>query len=79
MITEVTEIPDRNSLILATLRDLLTTTRQILVLSNRRFHCEYLHQKFREMSDLYMGGMKEDAVLESSKKRIIFATFSQAH
>lgn len=79
MITEVTEIPDRNSLILATLRDLLKTTRQILVLSDRRFHCEYLHQKFREMSGLYMGGMKEDALLESSKKRIIFATFSQAH
>lgn len=79
MITEITEIPDRNRLILSTLCDLLKTSRQILVLSDRRFHCEYLHQKFKTTSGLYMGGMKESDLMESSKKRIIFATFSQAH
>ena len=79
MITELTEMPDRNRLILQTIKDLTKTTRQILVLSDRRFHCEFLHQKFKTTSGLYMGGMKEEDLTESSKKQIIFATFSQAH
>ena len=79
MITEITEIPDRNKLILQTIKELSKTTRQILVLSDRRFHCEFLHQKFKTTSGLYMGGMKEADLTESSKKQIIFATFSQAH
>lgn len=79
MITELTEMPDRNRLILQTIKDLAKTTRQILVLSDRRFHCEYLHNKFKTTSGLYMGGMKEEELTESSKKQIIFATFSQAH
>lgn len=79
MITEITEMPDRNRLILQTIKDLSKTTRQVLVLSDRRFHCEYLHGKFKTTSGLYMGGMKEAELTESSKKKIIFATFSQAH
>ena len=79
MITELTEMPDRNRLILQTIKDVTKTTRQILVLSDRRFHCEFLHQKFKTTSGLYMGGMKEADLTESSKKQIIFATFSQAH
>lgn len=79
MITEITEMPDRNRLILQTIKDLSKTTRQVLVLSDRRFHCEYLHGKFKTTSGLYMGGMKEAELAESSKKKIIFATFSQAH
>ena len=79
MITELTEMPDRNRLIFQTIKDVRKTTRQILVLSDRRFHCEFLHQKFKTTSGLYMGGMKEADLAESSKKQIIFATFSQAH
>ena len=79
MITELTEMPDRNALIMSTLRDAARGTRQVLVLSDRRFHCEYLHQRFKDRSGLYMGGMKEAELAESSKKQIIFATFSQAH
>ena len=79
MITELTEMPDRNRMILQTIKDVAKTTRQILVLSDRRFHCEFLHQKFKTTSGLYMGGMKEVDLTESSKKQIIFATFSQAH
>jgi len=79
MITELTEMPDRNALIMSTIRDATRGTRQVLVLSDRRFHCEYLHQRFKDRSGLYMGGMKEADLTESSKKQIIFATFSQAH
>jgi len=56
-----------------------TTNRKILILSDRRLHCEEMQSHFPENSGLYMGGMKEAALEESSKKDIIFGTFSQAH
>tara|TARA_Y100000389_G_scaffold170529_1_gene177587 strand:+ start:3142 stop:4482 length:1341 start_codon:yes stop_codon:yes gene_type:complete len=79
MITELTEDRERNIVIAKIIKDNLKTTRQVLVLSDRRHHCEVLHQSFKKTSGLYMGGMKEADLAESSKKRIIFATFSQAH
>src|SRR6056300_176770 len=79
MITELTEDRERNIVIAKIIKDILKTTRQVLVLSDRRHHCEVLHQSFKKTSGLYMGGMKEVDLAESSKKQIIFATFSQAH
>ena len=79
MITEVTEMHDRNTLILTTIKSATRGTRQVLVLSDRRLHCEWLHERFKETSGLYMGGMKEEELAKSSRKQIIFATFSQAH
>src|SRR6056300_226369 len=79
MITELTEDRERNIVIAKIIKDILKTTRQVLVLSDRRHHCEVMHQSFKKTSGLYMGGMKEVDLTESSKKQIIFATFSQAH
>ena len=79
MITELTEMSDRNRMLMSTIRNVANGSRHVLVLSDRRFHCEYLHERFKERSGLYMGGMKEAELAESSKKEIIFATFSQAH
>jgi len=79
MITELTEMQDRNTLIISTVNSAIQGTRQVLVLSDRRSHCEWLHRKFKERSGLYMGGMKEDELTKSSEKQIIFATYSQAH
>ncbi len=79
MITELTEMRERNKLIVNTIKKSLSTTRHILVLSDRRQHCEMLHQCFPNTSGLYMGGMKEEELSKSSTKKIIFATFSQAH
>jgi superfamily II DNA or RNA helicase len=79
MITLLVEDKRRNKMIVDLIKKLSKTTRQILVLSDRRFHCEFLHQCFPKSSGLYMGGMKEADLQESSKKQIIFATFSQAH
>ena len=70
---------DRNRMLMSTIRNAANGSRHVLVLSDRRFHCEYLHERFKERSGLYMGGMKEAELAESSKKEIIFVTFSQAH
>lgn len=79
LITELTEDRERNIVIAKLIKDISKTTRQVLVLSDRRHHCQVLHQSFKKTSGLYMGGMKEADLAESSKKKIIFATFSQAH
>ena len=81
MITEIVENRDRNRMLVSLIRKIVSgeSTRQVLVLSDRRFHCEFLHTCFPKSSGLYMGGMKESELNESSKKRILFATFSLAH
>jgi superfamily II DNA or RNA helicase len=79
MITMLTEDEERNNMLIDIIKKASRGTRQLLVLTDRRFHCEYLHSKFPDISGLYMGGMKEAELEESSKKKIIFATFSQAH
>mgnify|MGYP001160763634 FL=1 len=79
MITELVEHRDRNRMLVNLVKKASSGTRQLLVLSDRRHHCEFLHQCFPKSSGLYMGGMKEVDLEASSKKKIIFATFSQAH
>ena len=79
MVTMVVEDRQRNSMLVNLIKKASAGTRQVLVLSERRWHCEMLHQCFPKNSGLYMGGMKEVDLQESSKKKIIFATFSQAH
>lgn len=79
MITELVESRERNAMLVKLVKKASAGTRQLLVLSDRRMHCEMLHQCFPETSGLYMGGMKESELQASSEKKIIFATFSQAH
>ena len=79
MITELTEMRERNAMLVGLIKRITQSTRQLLVLSDRRQHCMMLHQCFPKNSGLYMGGMKEVDLTESSTKKIIFATFSQAH
>ena len=79
MVTCLVEDRARNKMLVELVKKASAGTRQLLVLSDRRLHCELLHQCFPKSSGLYMGGMKEAQLQESSKKKIIFATFSQAH
>ena len=79
METELVEMRERNHMLVNLIKQASAGSRQLLVLSSRRWHCEHLHQYFKKTSGLYMGGMKAAALEESSKKKIIFATFSQAH
>ena len=81
MITDLVDDPTRNQMLVKLVaRASQNGKRKLLVLSDRRLHCQALYKQFgEEKSGLYMGGMKEEALRESSKKDIIFATFSQAH
>lgn len=79
MITDLVEDRERNKMLVELVKKASAGTRQLLVLSDRRHHCELLHQCFPTTSGLYMGGMKEVELQASSQKKIIFATFSQAH
>ena len=77
MITDLVENPDRNEMLVRVIQGL--STRTVLVLSDRRAHCEELHARFPDTSGLYMGGMKARDLEATSKKKLIFGTFSQAH
>lgn len=79
MITELVECRERNRMLTRLIAKASAGSRRLLVLSDRRAHCEMLHQVFAKNSGLYMGGMKQKDLEASSEKKIIFATFSQAH
>jgi len=79
MITTLTELEDRNALIINTVNDVLSENRRVLVLSDRREHCFYLLNKLGSKAGLYIGGMKEEDLNESAKKLVIVATFQLAH
>jgi superfamily II DNA or RNA helicase len=79
MVSAVTEIEDRNLLIVRTVEKALEENRRVLVLSDRREHCFELHRRLGSKSGLYIGGMKEEDLSISSQKSVVVATFQLAH
>jgi superfamily II DNA or RNA helicase len=79
MITLVTEIDSRNSLILETASSAVAEGRRVLILTDRREHCFLLYNKLGSKAGLYIGGMKEEDLNESAKRQIVVATFQLAH
>lgn len=78
MITDLAGNQMRNQVLLDIIRG-LDKSRNVLVLSDRRSHCQWLCESIGKESGLYMGGMTQEELRESEKRRIIIATFSQAH
>ena len=79
MVTDVTELPRRNEFIIKIAREAAEEGRRVLILSDRREHCQFLLANFgTELSGLYYGGLKEAQLDESSRKRIIIGTFAMA-
>ncbi len=80
MVNQLVNIPERNELILNNLQECINRKRKVLVLSDRRCHCEYLHEKLgSDVSGLYMGGMTSLEHEAASQKQVIIATFSLAY
>lgn len=75
VINVLTKIPERNALI----KDLVQKSpgRHILILTDRREHAAWLKDNI-EGSSLYIGGLKQDALDEASKARVVVGTFSLA-
>ena len=77
-ITMLAEDEDRNNVIVEVIEGLMEEGRKVLVLADRREHCKHLCDRV-EGAGLYLGGMKEKLLDESSTKRCIMGTFSMAH
>ena len=85
MINDLCESFARNLEIVNLIKEKYSEGRKILVLSDRRNHCNVLKRLLEATilnSDndvgLYYGGMKNAALQESNKKRIIIATYQIA-
>jgi len=80
MVNHLVEIPERNQLILEHIRECIKRGRKILVLSDRRGHCEWLYEQLGDdVAGLYMGGMKAEEHERASHKQVIVATFTLAY
>lgn len=84
MINKICEFPPRNYMIVRTLMDILKKEpdRQVLILSERRNHLTELENLLKlhgvESIGYYIGGMKQDDLDESAKKKIVLGTFQLA-
>lgn len=76
LITWLCDLPKRNELIV----DIINKCqgRKVLVLSDRRLHCEFL-QKQIPYSALYMGGMSREVLEAAEKNSVIIGTYSLAN
>jgi superfamily II DNA or RNA helicase len=79
MISQLTEIEERNTMIMETAREAFNEGRRVLILTDRREHCFELQRQLGSNSALYIGGMKEKDLEESARAPIVIATFQLAH
>ena len=84
IVTLLCENDRRNAFIADIVSEKLCEGRKIIILSDRRSHCELLLLKCTEMHPdkscgLYMGGMKQSVLKKNEECDAIFATYSLAH
>jgi superfamily II DNA or RNA helicase len=75
MIVDLCDSEERNALILNIVKD--NSHRVILLLTHIRKHAEHLHRLIPE-SGLYMGGMKNEELMQSNKMNVIIGTYNMA-
>jgi superfamily II DNA or RNA helicase len=78
MITDLTTKEPRNEIIIEIIQDCIKEGRKILVLSERRNHCEYFKARLDRLglhSGLYLGGMKAVFRNETVNQDIILGTY----
>ena len=79
--TILSKIRSRNTLLVDTLCSLVKDGHKVMLLSDRRFHCETLIGQLRILnvqSALYIGGMDADELARSRDSQIILSTFAMA-
>jgi len=80
-VTALTEDPDRNVLVMARVAAHHAAGRKIILLSDRRAHCETLLEACRRRgidAGLYLGGMSPEDLEKSAARRVVLATFALA-
>lgn len=80
MINDLCDSFSRNLEIVNIIKEKYQEHRKILVLTDRRNHCNELKRLLGDeySTGLYYGGMKNQTLQESNKKRVIFATYQIA-
>lgn len=82
MITQLTEDNARNEVILSEIVEAYKLNRNIIMLTDRREHCEYIKSCLNDRGinevGLYLGGMTEKELNSSNEQKIILATYSMA-
>jgi len=79
-ITSITEINCRTEYILNLIKDCYNCNRKILVLTDRKAHCDLMYTSLKDTYSvgLYYGGMKQADLKDANERRIIIATFQMA-
>lgn len=80
IISRLTNDATRNAMIVSRTRSFFRQGRKIMVLSDRRGHCQDLCKQLEDCrAALYLGGMSQDALKNATEAPVIIATFSQAN
>ena len=76
MITDLTKMDSRNEFILGIIKEYVSKGRNILVLSDRRDHCEYLLKALVGISaGVYLGGMKTESRQQTMDCQVVIGTY----
>ena len=79
--TIICNVHDRNALIVDQIASLVTAGHKVLLLSDRRAHCENLNlslKKIKVDAALYLGGMKNSDLKRSEEARVLLGTYALA-
>ena len=71
MINSMVVCPQRNDRLLDIIREAMTCHSHVLVLSDRRSHCEWIVHQLGSCAGLYMGGMKQEELDASAQKHVV--------
>jgi len=79
-ITSITGINSRTEYILNLIKECYKCNRKILVLTDRKSHCDLMYTRLKEHYSvgIYYGGMKQENLKKSNNCRIILATYQMA-
>lgn len=80
IINKLCNIVSRNEIIVMTIKSLVSEGHRVIVLSDRRLHCEELVSMLMPCisSALYIGGMKEHELEKSKESNVLIATYTIA-
>lgn len=84
MITNLTEIDERNELIVDIIKQIVRREpdRKVFLLTNRRNHIDEVFRRLKETFPddvgMYIGGMKKEKLKESEEKTVILGTYEMA-